>query len=134
MDWSIKQVADELVQRVLEGPMQFRFIVQPVTAACLGIRDGLSDFRAGAPQFFPALWHAHERKTSWRTLLRRLRWPVLIATAVDAVVQHIMFGHLRPLSAVLVGTGMMALPYSAARGLANLIRSRRARPRRVQPV
>lgn len=134
MHWSIQQVVDELVQRVLEGPMQFRFILQPAVAACLGLRDGLADFRTGAPPFFPVFSsYRGPHPPSRKTLLRRLRWPVLIATVIDAVVQYLMFGYVRPLSALLVGTTVMALPYSAARSLSNWIRSARRKPRPAPP-
>jgi hypothetical protein len=135
MDWSLKQVMDELVQRVLDGPMQFRFVLQPAMAASLGIRDGLADFRAGVPAILPALLtRAGDRASLWKMLLRRLRWSIFAATAIDAAVQYVMFRHIRPLSALIVGSALMALPYCIARGLSNGIRSRRGRPRRLRPV
>ena len=125
MDWSLKQVADELVMRVRDGPMQFRFLLQPAMAVFLGIRDGLADSRRGAPPFlWGLLWHAADRGALFRALLRRLRGPVLIASTLDAVAQYLMFGYVRPLSAVLVGSTLMALPYCNARGLANRLRSK----------
>src|SRR4051812_2092492 len=47
MDWSLQQIVEELVARITSGPMQFRLIVQPSMALVLGIRDGLSDAKAG---------------------------------------------------------------------------------------
>jgi len=34
-------------------------------------------------------------------------------------VQHQIFGHVRPLDALIVGAGVIGLPYALARGLAN---------------
>ncbi len=45
---------------------------------------------------------------------------------LDGIAQYIMFGHVRPLTALLVGSTLMFVPYSAARGLSNRIRSRRS--------
>jgi hypothetical protein len=104
-------------------------------AACLGIRDGLADFRAGVPALLPTLLsHVGDHAALWKKLLRRLRWSILVATAIDAVVQYLMFRHVRPLSALIVGSTLMALPYGAARTLSNQIRSRRGQHRPVQPV
>ena len=126
MAWSIQQVFDELVARVVHGPMQFRFLLQPTMAVCLGVRDATADFRAGAPPFLWGLFsHTIDRKSSATKLLRRLRGPVLIASTLDAIAQYAMFGHVRPLSAVLVGSTLMALPYCTARGLANRYRLQR---------
>jgi hypothetical protein len=135
MDWSLKQVADELLLRVREGPMQVRFVLQPTVAAALGILDGLADARAGMRAIVPALFsHNHNRRFSLAKLVHRLRWSILIASAIDAAVQYVMFGHVRPLSALLVGSMLMAVPYCSARSLSSFFRSRRRRRPRVQPV
>jgi hypothetical protein len=128
MEWSIQQVFDELIVRVREGPMQFRFILQPAMAAALGIRDGLADCRAGAPPLLTTLFSRGFGGMPWKKLLLRLCTPILVATAIDAVVQVLMFGHVRPLSALIVGTTLMAFPYCGARGLSNRLRMRPGRP------
>jgi hypothetical protein len=126
MDWSVKKTANELVARVVSGPMQFRFLVQPAMAVCLGIRDGLKDARAGSPPFLRGLFFQPAgRKQYWREALRRIGIPVAIAILLDAIAQFIMFQHIRPLSALLVGALMMGLPYTAARDVANRVRSSR---------
>jgi hypothetical protein len=128
MDMSFQAILDELSLRLTSGPFQFRLIVQPTMAAILGVRAGIADAESGAPPF---LWGVLSRqaacKGDLKTALRHLTFPILIATALDALVQYLMFGHIHPLSALSVGTVLMALPYSAARGLTNRIQSRRAR-------
>ncbi len=127
MDWSFKEVLDELVARVSDGPMQFRFILQPLMSMTLGIRDGRVDARSGLPPF---VWGLIARKQNRAANLRiafwRLRVPVAIATTLDAIAQYIMFEHIRPLSAVFVGSLLMAGPYAIARGLSNRFRCKRA--------
>jgi hypothetical protein len=125
MEWSLQKIADELVSRVTSGPMQFRLIVQPAMALVLGIRDGLADAKAGSPPFvWGLLFHRQALKPSLKSAVRRLQVPIVFATLADALVQYLMFGYIRPLTAVLVGTLLMGLPYSAARGLSNRMRSR----------
>lgn len=131
MDWSLQQILDEIVTRVVSGPFQFRLIMQPTMAICLGIRDGFTDAKTGAPPYLWALFaRTIDRRKALKALLLRLRVPVIIASVFDAVVQYIMFGHVRPLTAILVGSTLMAFPYSAARGLSNRMRSRRLTPPR----
>ena len=121
----MKEIIEELIARVISGPFHFRLIVQPTMAICLGIRDGLVDAKAGAPPFVWGLpFHAGGRKPCLRSALRRLQVPILVATLADAIVQYLMFQHVRPVTALIVGTLLMGLPYSAARGLSNRIRSR----------
>ena len=141
MDLSLKTILDELMTRIATGPFQFRFILQPAMATLLGVRDGLADAKSGSPPF---LWGLLSRriasKGQFKTALRHLMVPVVIATVLDAVVQYLTFSHIRPLTALIVGTILMSLPYTTARGVANRLRSRRdtARKQRAkqgaQPV
>src|SRR5438270_675956 len=118
-------IVDELVARITSGPMQFRLIIQPTMAIILGIRDGLADAKAGSPPFlWGLLFNRKDLKPSVQGALRRLRVPVVIATLADATVQYLMFHHIRPLTAVIVGVLLMGVPYCAARGISNRIRSR----------
>ena len=100
--------------------MHFRLIMQPTMAMLLGIRDGRQDARVGSTPFiWGLLFNRAGLKPDLKGALRRLMVPITIATVLDAVVQYLMFQHVRPLVAVIVGTLLMGLPYSAARGLSN---------------
>lgn len=126
MDYSVTRIFDELVARVLFGPFNFRFIVQPVMALALGVRDGLVDAKAGsAPFLYGLVFRRQDLKPSLKSALRRLQIPIVIATILDAMVQYIMFGYVRPLTALTVGVLLMGLPYAMARGISNRIASRR---------
>jgi len=120
MDWSLGQIVYELVTRITSGPMRFRFVMQPMMAVILGIRDGKHDALSGAPPFLMSLvTESAARKARLKGIAWRLRGPVIIASSLDAIVQYVMFQLVRPLTAVLVGSMLMAVPYSAARGLSN---------------
>jgi hypothetical protein len=119
------RVFDELVARITSGPMQFRLIIQPTMALILGIRDGLADVKAGSPPFlWGLLFRRNDLKPSFQSAVRRLRVPVVVAILADATVQYLMFHHVRPLTAVIVGVLLMGVPYSASRGISNRIYSR----------
>jgi hypothetical protein len=70
----------------LTGPMSFRFILQPLVATLLGIRDGLNDARAGRP---PYLWDLIVRPEGRRRQIEQavesLAKPIIVAIIVDAM-------------------------------------------------
>jgi hypothetical protein len=112
---------DDLAARVT-GPMSFRFIVQPLVAVFLGFRDGRMDAKAGTPPFiFDILFRPADRKRQLGSAFHRLLTPIIVATVLDAIAQYLIFKHVRPLPALLVGTFLMGLPYSLARGLTNRV-------------
>ena len=114
-------VLDKLVAR-LTGAMSFRFILQPAIAVFLGIRDGLMDAKAGTPPFIADLiFNPKDRKRQLKSAFRRLLTPIIVATVLDIIAQHLIFGHINPLGAVIVGTFVMGLPYALARGVSNRI-------------
>jgi hypothetical protein len=128
MDWTIKQIGEELAARLEGGPLRFRLILQPAVATYLGIHAGLRDASIGAPPFLWSLVSSRVGRMEKLREIRRALWrPILFATLVDATVQFLMFGHVHPLIALQLGSALMALPYSAARGIANRIRSGRIR-------
>ena len=131
LDWifNFEAIFRELAARVVSGPMQFRLIGQPCTAILLGIRDGRADARARLPPFIVGvLLEPGARKSHLKSALWRLRGPIFFATLADATVQFLMFQHVRPLMALLVGSLLMGLPYSAARGLSNRVHARTRKP------
>jgi hypothetical protein len=95
-------------------------------AILFGVRDGFLDAKAGSvPFLYGVLFHREDLKPSLKIALKSLRVPSLCAIALDAIVQFSMSQTIRPLTAVLVGTLLMGVPYCCARGISNRIRSRR---------
>ena len=114
-------LVDKLVSR-LTGEMSFRFVLQPVIAVFLGIRDGLMDAKAGTPPFIADLiFNPKDRERQLKSAFHRLLTPIIVATVLDAIAQHLIFGHVNLLGAVMVGTFVMGLPYALARGASNRI-------------
>jgi hypothetical protein len=57
----IEQFWHDLIERP-DGPMRFRFILQPLMATIVAIRDGLKDARSGrSPYFATVLGNPQER-------------------------------------------------------------------------
>ena len=100
--------------------MNFRFVPQPLVAIALGMRDGRLDVKAGAPPFvLDVLFASEHRREDLASALKSLGKPVLLGTVLDAIAQYQIFRHVRPTAAVLVGAGVIAVPYALARGLTN---------------
>lgn len=101
-----------------EGPLVFRFVLQPVMATLAAFRDGVRDARAGRDPFF---WTLVFRPSQRRALLDE----ALIATsrifllglAIDAVYQIIEFDSFHPVEAVIMALLLAFLPYVLLRGL-----------------
>lgn len=104
----------------LTGEMSFRFILQPLVAITLGIRDGILDAKAGTPPFiYNVIFKPENRRAHLKSALHSLLKPITIGIILDAIAQYLIFDHVRVLGAVIVGTCIMGIPYALARGLTN---------------
>jgi hypothetical protein len=102
--------------------MSFRFMLQPAVAMLLGIRDGKNDAKAGAPPFiFDLIFHPENRQRDFSSAMKSLVKPIIIATVLDLIAQYLIFQHVRFIPGLIVGTFVMGLPYSLARGITNRI-------------
>ena len=96
--------------------MNFRFVLQPLVAIALGVRDGRLDVKAGAPPFVvDVLFASEHRPEDLASALKSLGKPVLLGSVLDAIAQYQIFGHVRPTAAVLVGAGVIAVPGTRSR-------------------
>jgi hypothetical protein len=118
---------NEIVERIT-GPLRFRFIVQPVIAVLLGMRDGRLDAKAGSPPYvLDLLIHPEHRGGLFSSAGGTLLTPVIVGTVLDAIAQYLIFESIRPLQAVVTGTVVMALPYAVSRGVVNRFITRKKR-------
>ncbi len=121
----LQQIWDGLAARIT-GPMSFRFTVQPLVAIVLGIRDGIKDAKVGNPPFFLDLvFSPRDRKRNIIDASKSIGITIIIGIVIDAIVQYLLFKQVRLVPAILVGTLVIAVPYSLARGLTNRIVSMR---------
>lgn len=123
------QGPSDYLHTVLGGPGRLRFIIQPLIAILLGIRDGRRDATAGAPPYVLAVLFAHgRRKEALSSALRSIVTPLIVGFVVSLIVQYYLFRSVRLWHAFVFGIALIALPYVVARGLTNrLIEGRRPR-------
>lgn len=120
----------ELLQSRVQGPLSFRFILQPLLAIVLGIRDGRRDARIGLPPYlFDLLFDGKHRRSRLKSALPTLLLPFALAIALDIVVQFMLFERFFWGQGIVVGLFLIALPYTLCRGLSNRLKLHRQQVR-----
>jgi hypothetical protein len=104
----------------LDGPMHFRFFMQPLVAIVLAIRDGSRDAHEGRRPWAWKLVHVPEQRHAlladgWKGIGRIF----LIAIALDVIYQLIEWRTLRPLGALVTAIVLAVVPYVLLRGPVN---------------
>jgi len=115
----LSTIATNFVAR-LDGPMHFRFFVQPLVAIALAIRDGTRDAREGRRPWAWKLVHLPEQRRylladGWKGIGRIF----LIAIALDVIYQLTQWHTLRPLGALMTAIILAVIPYVLLRGPVN---------------
>jgi len=132
MFFSTISYIDKIAER-LTGPLNFRFIFQPLAAILLGIRDGKMDAAAGIPPFiFDLISTPKNRERHIKTAMGTLLKPIIIGVILDAIAQYLIFKDINLWGAVLVGTFIMGVPYTLSRGITNRIVSTRNQKKNVK--
>ena len=110
----------EDIPRRLAGPGRFRFILQPLVAITFGIRNGMSDARAGRPPYLRGiLLYRSQRGEFVRSSLAALSNILLMGILLDSICQWLILGASYPGAALVVGPVLIVAPYAIARTLAN---------------
>lgn len=110
----------EDIPRRLAGPGRFRFLLQPLIAASLGIRSGRDDARAGRPPFLSALlFRSEQRRELMASALQSIGNLVMMGILLDSLFQWVLLGASYPGAALVVGPVLIAFPYASARTIAN---------------
>jgi hypothetical protein len=115
IDW-IVNTWHEILARP-EGPMAFRFYLQPLMAITLAVIDGIKDARSGQSPFLWALatdpLHRHVRWASgWKSISRVF----FLAVALDVIYEILVLHALRPLQSLIIATALALVPYLLVRG------------------
>ncbi len=104
----------------LDGPMHFRFVVQPLVAAILALRAGLRDARAGEPPFLWAILRDPERRSArFKDALRDVASVMIVAAVLDAVYQVLVHGGIFLFELVITVAVLALVPYLLVRGPAS---------------
>jgi len=108
-----------------DGPLHFRFFLQPSMAVFLAIRDGLKDGREGKPPFFWTLFtDPADRPGLVRDGWRSISKVFIIAVLLDVVYQIIVERWFYPFETLLVAVLLALVPYILVRGLTNRLTRR----------
>jgi hypothetical protein len=118
---------DGLLAR-LQGPMSFRFLMQPLMALIFAIRDGRRDAREGQPPYFWGLFTEPEHRgdmlrSGWKSIGKVF----IIAIILDFVFQYIVFRGFRPGGALIAGVILALVPYLLLRGPVNRLMRRKTK-------
>lgn len=113
--------ANEVIAR-FTGPLGFRFIIQPLIAILLGLKDGIKDAKSGVPPYVVHfLIYPEKRWMLLRNASISVLKPITFGIITDAVAQYLIFNTVHPMQAIFVGVMIIAIPYVLSRGLINRV-------------
>jgi hypothetical protein len=110
------RLLDDLSGR-LTGPLTPRWVIQPVMASLLALRDGLADARGHRSPFLRAIvsdpGSRHEAVSSgWSSIAKVF----IMALLLDAAYQLLVLNWFYPVEAMLVALVLALVPYAVVRG------------------
>lgn len=129
MENILAQFSTDLFER-LDGPLHFRFIIQPLVAAAFAFRDGARDARKGYPAYGWALFTDPEHRQvllqdGWKGISKVF----IVAAVLDLIYQAIALHTFKLDAALIVACLLALLPYILLRGPVNRLMRRRQRQR-----
>ncbi|WP_372014915.1 hypothetical protein [Pseudoxanthomonas sp. 10H] len=116
----------EMVARS-DGPMTFRFFLQPAMALLMALRDGMRDVRRGREPYVVHMRHADpaERKRAWREGVTAVTRILLLGVVMDVIYQFKVFGDFsRPLETLVIAVLLAFIPYLLLRGVVTRVARR----------
>lgn len=100
-----------------EGPLSFRFVLQPVMATITAWRDGRKGAATGrSPYFWTVLTSPGERSSRLREGLRATAKIIAFGLVMDLIYQLIAYQRFFPLEAAAIAILLAFVPYLLLRG------------------
>ena len=104
----------------LDGPLHFRFIMQPLMAILLAFRDGSRDAREGRRPWLWKLVYVPEQRSylladGWKGIGRIF----VLACVLDVLYQLVEWRTLHPLGVLMTAIVLAVIPYVVLRGPIN---------------
>ena len=125
MDELLTRIWENLTAR-LDGPMKFRFLLQPTMAAIFAIKAGLKDARESRPPYFWTIFtDGAQRKELLREGWKAVSKVFIVAVVIDVVYQYLVFRWFYPGEALIVAFVLAFVPYLLLRGPVNRIARRK---------
>jgi uncharacterized membrane protein YjgN (DUF898 family) len=114
-----------------DGPMRFRFILQPLMAAIAAVHDGREDARTGRSAYFmTVLRNPQERVGRLREGLNATARIILLGLVMDVIYQLIVLRTFYPNEALVIALLLAFVPYLIIRGLVLRVARSRIRGQR----
>jgi hypothetical protein len=114
-------IREDFIRR-LDGPMHFRFIVQPLMAIVFAAIDGIKDAKAGKPAYGWAVFTSPEHrkellKDGWMHFGKIFILAIILDVIYQIKVHHAFF----PVETLLTALVLAVVPYFLLRGPVNRI-------------
>ena len=113
----LERIWDNMIGRT-NGPMTFRFILQPIMATIAACLDGVKDARIGRTPFLWTVLNVPAKRASRldEAMIATARI-ILLGLVMDTIYQFIEFKLFHPAEAVLIALLLAFVPYVLLRGL-----------------
>ncbi len=113
----------------LDGPLHFRFIMQPLMAITFAVIDGIKDAKMGRPAYFWAMVkNPDQRRELMRIGWKRIAKIFILAVILDVIYQIKVYHWFYPGETLTVAILLAIVPYLLVRGpadrLAHLFKSK----------
>jgi hypothetical protein len=104
----------------LDGPLHFRFIMQPLMATIFAVIDGIKDAKSGnPPYFFSVVSDPTKRKELLKLAWKRVGKIFILAVILDVIYQLKVHHWIYPGETLIVAFVLAIVPYLLLRGPAN---------------
>ena len=116
-----QRFAENFVSR-MDGPMHFRFIIQPLMAFAFAVIDGIKDAKAGQPAYFWAVFtNAGHRRELLKDGWKHFGKIFILAIILDVIYQIKVQRFVYPGEILAVALFLAVVPYVLLRGPVNRI-------------
>jgi hypothetical protein len=110
------RVVENLFGR-LDGPLHFRFFMQPAMAILFAVIDGLKDAKLGRPAYFWAMVkNPEQRKALLKVGWKRISKIFILAVILDVIYQIKVYHWFYPGETLIVAILLAIVPYLLIRG------------------
>jgi hypothetical protein len=111
----------------LDGPLHFRFFLQPSMAIIFAVIDGIKDAKLGRPAYFWAVVkNPDQRKELLKLGWKRFGKIFILAVILDVIYQIKVHHWFYPGETLIVAIFLAIIPYLLVRGPVNRIATWRA--------
>ena len=106
----------------LDGPLHFRFIVQPLMAILFAVVNGLTDARDDKPAYFWSIaTNPGHRKELLQEGWKHVGKIFILAVMLDLIYQIVVYQRFYPGETLIVAFLLAIIPYLVMRGPVNRV-------------